>query len=276
VPKPQASARARSLSGPGPASPGPTGKLPDNGGGSHEHEAGAKNQPGKTASDRAATEQLLRSKVAEHKMLASAGQVDAANAVFEEAKALHEKLAESPQTFSGDASGGTHVPDNAGMASLTKSQARDSNTREVNKHIQEKPKKDNTVAATTLRTDGLKVSAAAPIGTLLGKGDAALKAVGNKVLGGARAAGRGAYRAADSAEKAHIKAVPSFGNKTLKDKLHGAVAKGIDSTRRGAEHVATQVGGSDSAKRIAGGVALGAGAGAVGAGAAGLAHKKGK
>lgn len=122
------------------ATVGPQGSLPTTSG------------PEKVAANRGAAERLLSSKIAEFEVLRSLGQTDAATEVFETARKLAEELG---VTSGGE---GTHVPDNAGMAALTKAQARDATTREATAAFGISPKVDNAVAAHTLRTDGLKVS----------------------------------------------------------------------------------------------------------------------
>jgi hypothetical protein len=138
----------------------------------------AKNHPGKTAGDEAWTKskeasiRVMRAKVAQAETLLSLGHVGAAEQLLAEVQRAQEKIAQdpsSPQPVMGaqttnpgalDTEPGpaTHVPDNAGMASLTKAQARDKTTREASQYISETPKKDNAVAAHTLRTDGQKLS----------------------------------------------------------------------------------------------------------------------
>lgn len=50
------------------------------------------------------------------------------------------------------------MPDNAGAIRMTKSEARDSTTREAKERMSETPKKDNAVAANAATTTGLKLS----------------------------------------------------------------------------------------------------------------------
>lgn len=266
TPKAQASSAARKASGPGPTSTGPTGTLPTSAG-THEHEAGAVNHPGKTAALR-----LLKSKLAEHDMLVSAGQIDAATETLREAQALKDKIAGTEngglETSPGEATG-SRVPDNAGLINLTKAQARDASQRAISEFVSEPVKRDNAVAASQLKSDGLKLSSKmsvkvalsmAPVAGaakgLLGKADGALQAVGGKVLGGARAAGRSVAGAVDGARTAPYGAGAA---RTM-------AAKGATKLHQAASTVATQTPGTAVAKRIAGGAALGAGV--VGTGAA--------
>lgn len=100
------------------------------------------------------------------------GQLDAAQAIFDEVKTASDKLAQdpsSPQPNMGPTSANpgaldtepgpsSHIGENSALIALTKSQARDKTTREVSQYISEPPKKDNAVPATQLRTDGQKLS----------------------------------------------------------------------------------------------------------------------
>lgn len=146
-------------------------------------ESGApKNHPGKTASkvdwtkSKTASLRMLRAKMAEAETLMAAGQTELADKLLAEIKEGQAKLAQDPsspppvmpghsEAFKLDTEPGpsTHIPDNAGLISITKAQAKDPTTREVTQHFTGTPKKDNAVAAHTLRTDGQKLSAADPI-----------------------------------------------------------------------------------------------------------------
>lgn len=95
----------------------------------------------------------LRSKKAQHDMLLAMGQVESANNVLKEAGEIENFLKTDDQL-------GTHFPDNEGVRNLTKAQARDANQRQAGQFFGEPVKRDNAVAAHTLTTHGLKLSAA--------------------------------------------------------------------------------------------------------------------
>lgn len=222
----------------------------------------------KTAA-RTEAERILASKIAQHKMLVSLGQIDAANEVLKEAR---EFATQSGQTTSDlvvkDNLAGTRFPDNEGVRNLTKAQARDMNQREAGTFFGEPVKRDNAVAAHTMTTQGLKLSsggdpkskllkrfireekstsaktatirdASPSVPTTKAAGMGGLLAnVGGRVASGAqRAIGAGMGLAARSAHPAATKAV-----------LAGARA---DSALAGLTH---------RGKQIVGGSALGAGA----------------
>lgn len=130
----------------------------------------AKNHPGKTAGwtrSKEASVTLLRAKTAQAEVLMNLGQIEAAEALLSEVAKLSQDPS-SPQpsmpahssSFKLDTEPGpaSHIPDNAGLISIDKAQARDKTTREVSQFISEPPKKDNAVPATQLRTDGQKLS----------------------------------------------------------------------------------------------------------------------
>lgn len=114
---------------------------------------------------------LIQTKTAQAEQFMYSGEVDMATQLLDEVEALQDKFAadpSSPQASLPSGSGApkldtepgpaSHVPDNAGMANLTRAGAKDSSTREATKFFSEKPKKDNAVAAHVGKTDGLKVS----------------------------------------------------------------------------------------------------------------------
>lgn len=123
---------------------------------------------GKTAAERAATESLIRSKEAQADVLRAMGRTEEADKLASEIK----KLAQDPSSpqpsmpahsdsfrLSTEPGESTAIPDNKGLINMTKAQAKDRSVSTVNQHITERPKKDNTVPAHTLRTDGQKISA---------------------------------------------------------------------------------------------------------------------
>jgi hypothetical protein len=228
APKPQASASAKAQTA--PKTPGPTGKLPDD------------NGTGKVAADRGATERLLKAKIAQHSALVSLGQVDAATQVFEEARELKAKLAagELPTYANGEGPGGGRIPDNQGLISMTKAQARDANTREAVQFYGEPVKKDNAVAAHNITTHGLKVSSktlvkSASVGM-------ALQRIGTKVVRGVRGAGNSLAGAGER--------MAGSGNGVMK-----SIGKGLG----GAGEAMSGLQASGTARRVIGGTAVGAG-----------------
>lgn len=129
-----------------------------------------KNNTGKTAGwtkDKEASARVLRTKQAQVELLTRLGQTKAAEALQAEiTKAAQDPSSPPPElpghsdAFKMDTEPGpsSHIPDNAGLISMTKAQAKDQSVRAATDHISETPKKDNAVAAHTLRTDGQKVS----------------------------------------------------------------------------------------------------------------------
>jgi hypothetical protein len=130
-----------------------------------------KNEPGKTAGwtkDKTAANRLLRAKMAQAETLMSLGLIDQAEAIMQQVKAAQDPSSPPPSmpghsdSFKLDTEPGpsSHIPDNAGLISMTRSQARDATTRETTKHFSEPPKKDPAVGAHTLTTEGQKLSSA--------------------------------------------------------------------------------------------------------------------
>lgn len=127
------------------------------------------NNTGKKASlDKTASARMLRAKQAQAEMLLRLGQTKAAELVLAEV----EKLAQDPSSpqpslpaHSNDFMltkdpdvNSNEIPDNAGIISMTKAQAKDRSVRTATEHISETPKVDNAVAAHALSTTGQKVS----------------------------------------------------------------------------------------------------------------------
>jgi len=133
----------------------------------------AKNHPGKTAGwtrSKTATVRLLNAKIAQAQTLRRLGQIKAAEQLESEIQkqaADFEVAGETDANISAGKGQGRldtepgeagHIPDNAGLISMTRAQARDKTTREAGQYISETPKTDNAVAAHTLTTQGLKMS----------------------------------------------------------------------------------------------------------------------
>lgn len=111
----------------------------------------------KVAEKRAATERLIATKMAQFSALKSLGQIEAADEALKQAQLL-KRAADSlvfPDNYQG-----ANFPDNDGVRNLTKAQARDANQRQAGAYFGEPVKRDNAVAATQFRTDGLKLSSA--------------------------------------------------------------------------------------------------------------------
>jgi hypothetical protein len=107
-----------------------------------------------------ATERLLNSKIAQHKMLVSLGQTDAADAVLKEAAAIASQAGGSVGIQGDEYSSARVMPDNEGVRDLTKAQARDANQREAGAFFGEPVKRDNAVKAHMATDKGLKLSSA--------------------------------------------------------------------------------------------------------------------
>lgn len=126
-----------------------------------KRDAGVGTEPGKHAAlDRVTMERLLKSKIAQHKMLVSLGQIDAAEAVLKEAAELTQVGAphdHSPLVFR-DNPGIAGFPDNEQVRALTKAQARDMNQREAGSFFGEPVKRDSAALAHLAIADGLKLS----------------------------------------------------------------------------------------------------------------------
>jgi hypothetical protein len=109
---------------------------------------------GKTAADIA----LAKAKKAQDEVLARMGKT-AADPSSPQAKLPAHSDAFKLSTEPGES---RFVPDNAALINMTKGQAKDRTVSQVTQHISERPKKDNAVAAHTLRTDGQKISSVDP------------------------------------------------------------------------------------------------------------------
>lgn len=107
-----------------------------------------------------ATERLLNSKIAQHKMLVALGQTDAADAVYKEAASIASQAGGNVAIQGDEYSGARVMPDNEGVRNLTKAQARDANQREAGAFFGEPVKKDNAVKAHMATDVGLKLSSA--------------------------------------------------------------------------------------------------------------------
>lgn len=183
-PKPQGGVTEKITGGhlPGPASLPTTREdftsMGDESGAPHNHPGGKTSAAEDWTKSKTASMRLLRAKLAEAETLMQMGQTSAAQVLLDEVKEAQAKLAQDPSSpqpvmpphgegihLDTEPGAATHIPDNAGIISLTKAQAKDPTTREATQHMIGTPKKDNAVAAHTLRTDGLKLSAADPLVT---------------------------------------------------------------------------------------------------------------
>jgi hypothetical protein len=221
---------------------GPAGKLPHDG-----HEAPKSASDEQIAQDPSAALRLLNAKIAAFKVCQETGQAEAASEHKVAAEALRRKLVEAGALQTSSGGEGSHVPDNAGMASLTKAQARDSNTREAPAFFGAPVKRDNAVQAHVGRTDGLKLSSLASV---LGKGDRVLQAVGGRALD---SAARGAKSVAGAAENRLFNGATAGRLKTKV--LEGATVHGHNAAGR-----LTAASGTEGGRRLAGAATLGAGA----------------
>lgn len=202
------------------------------------------------SADAAATQRLLSAKIASYKVCLSMGQTAAAEAHKVAADALRAKIAAGIPLATSSGGEGSHVPDNAGMASLTKSQARDKNTREAVAAFGVGVKKDNAVAAHVGRTDGLKLSS---LGALVGKAGRGLSAVGGKVLD---TGARGAKSVAGAAENRLFNGAAAGPLKTKA--LEGAMVHGHN-----ASSALTAMSGNEGTRKAVGAGLAGAAAGAT-------------
>lgn len=109
---------------------------------------------GKTAADTA----LANAKKAQAEVLARMGKT-AADPSSPQAKLPAHSESFKISTEPGES---RFVPDNKGLIDMTRAQAKDRTVAQAREHISERPKKDNAVAAHTLRTDGQKISSVDP------------------------------------------------------------------------------------------------------------------
>lgn len=134
------------------------------------------NNTGKTAGftrSKEASLRLLRAKQAQAETLMRMGQTKAAEKLLAEIEKAAQDPSSPPPELPGhsdafrldtEPGASSQIPDNAGLISMTKAQAKDRSVRTATDHISETPKVDNAVAAHTLVTTGQKVSADARVG----------------------------------------------------------------------------------------------------------------
>jgi hypothetical protein len=128
------------------------------------------NNTGKTAGftrSKEASARLLRAKQAQAETLMRMGQIKEAERLLAEV----EKSAQDPSSpgpelpahsnsymLSTEPGDSTMIPDNSGLISMNKAQAKDRSVRTATEYVHEQPKLDNAVAAHALSTQGQKVS----------------------------------------------------------------------------------------------------------------------
>lgn len=117
------------------------------------------NNTGKTASARLAAAQEAQASVLER--VGFAKEAAKLRKVAQDPSSPQPNLpaATGDNRLSTEPGESSHIPDNAGIISMTKAQAKDRSIATATQHISETPKKDNAVAAHALRTDGQKISA---------------------------------------------------------------------------------------------------------------------
>ena len=261
TPRSQASARARHDAHPGPAlvdghPPTDEGRMLNEGPVIPRNYPNGKNITNHVNSKHASrqdVERLLRSKIAQHRMLVALGQTDAANAVLKEAAELSnvgsaaslERVGanhdHSNLVFKDDY-GAAKFPSNEQIRNLTKAQARDANQREAGSFFGEGVKRDNAVAAHTLSTHGLKLSSRqkkAQLGALLVHGAVSKKDEPASLIAGGVGGFKFASKSVDSGTSSAAAGgiVPGIGN------VIGALDAG-PSHNRGARAAAAGVGGA--------------------------------
>ena len=128
------------------------------------------NNTGKTAGftrSKEASARLLRAKQAQAETLMRMGQIKEAERLLAEVeKAAQDPSSPGPELpahnnsymLSTEPGDSTMVPDNAGLISMNKAQAKDRSVRTATEYVHEQPKLDNAVAAHALTTQGQKVS----------------------------------------------------------------------------------------------------------------------
>jgi hypothetical protein len=131
------------------------------------------NNTGKTAGiarSKEASARLLRAKQAQAEMLLRLGQTKAAEELLQQVKAAQDPSSPGPElpaqseSFRLDTEPGpsTQIPENSGLISMTKAEAKDRSVRTATEYMTEPPKVDNAVAAHALATTGQKVSSVDP------------------------------------------------------------------------------------------------------------------
>lgn len=114
-----------------------------------------------------ASARLLRAKQAQAETLMRMGQIKEAERLLAEVeKAAQDPSSPGPELpahsnsymLSTEPGDSTMIPDNAGLISMNKAQAKDRSVRTATEYVHEQPKLDNAVAAHALSTQGQKVS----------------------------------------------------------------------------------------------------------------------
>ena len=130
------------------------------------------NNTGKKASftqDKVASARLLRAKQAQAETLMRMGQTKAAQKIlYDITKEAQDPSSPQPEGIPGHSDSfrmatdnfgeSSQIPDNAGIISMTRAQAKNRSVETATQYFSETPKTDPAVAAHTLRTDGQKVS----------------------------------------------------------------------------------------------------------------------
>lgn len=128
------------------------------------------NNTGKTAGftrSKEASARLLRAKQAQAETLMRMGQIKEAERLLAEVeKAAQDPSSPGPELpahsnsymLSTEPGDSTMIPDNSGLISMNKAQAKDRSVRTATEYVHEQPKLDNAVAAHALSTQGQKVS----------------------------------------------------------------------------------------------------------------------
>jgi len=128
------------------------------------------NNTGKTAGftrSKEASARLLRAKQAQAETLMRMGQIKEAERLLAEVeKAAQDPSSPGPELpahsnsymLSTEPGDSTMIPDNSGLISMSKAQAKDRSVRTATEYVHEQPKLDNAVAAHALSTQGQKVS----------------------------------------------------------------------------------------------------------------------
>ncbi|MGA1354072.1 MAG: hypothetical protein ACO32I_04760 [Candidatus Limnocylindrus sp.] len=128
------------------------------------------NNTGKTAGftrSKEASARLLRAKQAQAETLMRMGQIKEAERLLAEVeKAAQDPSSPGPELpahsnsymLSTEPGDSTMIPDNSGLISMSKAQAKDRSVRTATEYVGARPKLDNAVAAHSLTTQGQKVS----------------------------------------------------------------------------------------------------------------------
>ena len=184
-------------------------------------EGGLKNSPGakKVAS---ATERLLQAKVAEHNMLVSLGQTEAAKVAAAEVKVLKTKLAEQAELPNDGGAGGATATgttlSNEALINMTRAQARDASVRQTASILNTPVRVDNAVKANIGKDDGVKVSGVSgavfgPVGAAIADKEHRGSSFGRTYLGASLGSAAGLVPGA---------ALAAAGHKLKNDKLTAA------------------------------------------------------